>query len=452
MSGEILLTDFEMILLVLAMSIVFMILILLFFFYWKSYRKDKLTNFASIEERLEINSTLLNLDPTFNKKHFVELANLKSNNLFNNNFVKKLNKERKKVTIPNDINNTFFGWFFFVKNIDDTELYNLINAEGFMYLYFLKTTAFLFFIMSLISLFLILPIITYNDHSPIRSPSNPYTNALYSNSTNLNQTKLDFLQSLTAKNVYNNEVKIYLILLISYIICIMGYYHVYNYKKKLDLMSEYNKDDDIDNDVSVHSIHIREINKHLSYKESSKLLEDFFKIHFYDDVISIQVIPNYDKIVKLINEMFQLQCELNKIERNNYLLLKKVTKKINGVVVDYETYLKEKVKIIDKLKEYYRKLIARKTTGNAFICFKNPQTAKKILKNKSLFINQNKNTFHGSILQMENWRIKKASSPSDLIWQNIKYTKRNRLLKMILFTAILFYACLFVITPKVVSL
>lgn len=423
------------------------------FFYWKKFRQDKLTNQPSIEEYIEENSTLLDLDPSFNKKYFVELANLKSDNILSNNFAKSQYNYRKTIIIPESFDNSIFGWLSFIRNIDDTKLFNLLNAEGFMYLYFLKTTYFLLFIMSFMSILLVVPIIVYNDSNiSLRSHSNEVNGLQIKNSTSNNTVyELDFLQSLTVKNIYNNDAKIYVILVISYIITFMAYYHVYNYKKKLELLTQYHENDNLDNDVSLHTIHLREINKYLTYKETLKLLSDFFQIHFFNEVLSIQVIPNYDKIVKIINTMFSLESELNKVERDNYYNFIKQKKEINGVVVDYEVFLKQKIKISQNILDYYRQLLARENTGNAFVCFKNPQIVQQILKNTNKYITSYGHTFHGTLLNMKNWRIKRAAAPSDIIWDNIKYSKRNRLIKMFLFTAVFFYICLDVFTPKVVS-
>ena len=474
-NSEFVLTDLEKLIIIFLICILFAGIMLIIFYWWRIYRRDRLANNPSIEDITQEESMKLKLDQTFDKKYFIELANLKSHNQIKNSFSQNNYKYRKNIIIPHSLDDDLFGWWSFCGNFNENQLLNLLNTEGYMYLYFLKSTYYFLLLISCISIFIILPINIYNDEFiSIREQGSTkkLVDKLLKNSTDttLNNTvQLDFLTSMTAKNIYNSDNKIYIILILSYLITFLAYYYVYNYKKKLDSISrneEYNKriydpdgdnqdivDDSIDNDVSTHSIHIREINRNLSYKETLKLLSDYFNMRFFNEVLSIQVVPNYDKIIGIIDRRYHYECELNKTQFFNFNKPErlKARKTINGCNVDLELYYRNKIIILERLIDFYRKLLVRKNTGNAFICFKNPNIVKNILENKEKFIFSNKDTLHGTLLGVKNWNVKKAPLPSDIIWQNIKYSKRNRIFKMYFFTFVLFFVFLYLVTPKEVK-
>jgi hypothetical protein len=61
------------------------------------------------------------------------------------------------------------------------------------------------------------------------------------------------------------------------------------------------------------------------------------------------------------------------------------------------------------------------------------------------------NGFEGTLLNIKNWIIKRAPSPSDILWDNIKYSRKWRTIRMISFTIALFIVCLIIITPNVIN-
>lgn len=453
-------SDFVKLLIIFTISIIFMFLVLLFFNKWKKIRKDKLQIFHFSDDYIdeEIKS---DIDPTFNKKAFVEISSLRKPKKIGSS--KKYHVKNYKSLLDKSQDSSFFGWFEFIRNLDDSDLYNLVNAEGFMYLYFLKSTGFFLLLLTVFSVFILIPLYKNGDNieklnglisEKMRNLTNnsTYNTSQYEdNSSNVSYIHYDYLLSLTILNVYESDNKIYLILIFSYVVTFLAFLHVYNYKRKLDLLtkSDVNKDN-IDSEMSKHTIHIRGLNKKLSFKEAQRLLLDFFNLTFQNyDIISVQVIPSYDKIIDLIDKKFQLESQLNILQRLNYnkpYILK--SKKFHGdFLVDEEKYTFEEIKILDKVIDFYRRLIARKNTGNAFISFKNQEDCLAIIKNKEE-VTSKKDTLHGALLNVNNWRINKAPTPSDIIWQNIKYSKKARIIKMIFITFILFYTCLFVITPK----
>ena len=97
--------------------------------------------------------------------------------------------------------------------------------------------------------------------------------------------------------------------------------------------------------------------------------------------------------------------------------------------------------------KFYRELNSKRNTGNAFILFKSPTIVDEILNHKEIIIGR-MNSFEGTLLNVGNWIIKRAPTPSDILWDNIKYSKKWRTIKMIVFTLVLFIGCLIIITPN----
>jgi hypothetical protein len=283
---------------------------------------------------------------------------------------------------------SFFGWMKFVYNTNDKQVFSLCNAEGFMYLYFLRTTGFFFLIISIFSILVFIPLFTINFFE-------------------YKHIDLTTLQKLTIKNAYLNKGKLWLVLFFSFLYTFMAYYHVYNYKKKLEMIhTMVQTEDSMDSDMSLHTIHIRGLNRNLSYLDAKKILQSFFDIQFSGLVCEIQVIPSYDKLMDLIERKFTTEAYINKFKNLNMKnSQKRAVVKIGeglckGRIVDAEVYYKNWLNIIENMLRFYRQLNAKKNTGNAFISFSNPYTVENILNNKKIIKNQ-ANTFHGKLLNIE---------------------------------------------------
>jgi len=143
-----------------------------------------------------------------------------------------------------------------VWNVTDLQVYSLCNAEGLMYLYFLKTTANLFLAFSVISLFIFLPLFVYNsDESNITSIGNSTIIDNYTTLTNVtinktivlvNMTELKemvkkVLHKLTIKQSFNNSDTLVIVLVFSFIFTLLAFYHIYSYGKKLRMINQFNK-------------------------------------------------------------------------------------------------------------------------------------------------------------------------------------------------------------------
>ncbi len=192
---------------------------------------------------------------------------------------------------------SFFGWIKFVYNTNDKQVFSLCNAEGFMYLYFLRTTGLMLLTMSFFSIILMIPLFS------VKSEDND---------------NFSILQKLTIKNAYNSEIKLYIVLIVSLAYTILSYFYVYNFRKKLDIIkNSVQSEDSLDNDISSHTLHIRGINKNLSYTEAKKILNSFFEIYF-PNIIEIHVIANYDKLMELIDRKFSVESYHNKYRIKNW--------------------------------------------------------------------------------------------------------------------------------------
>ena len=185
----------------------------------------------------------------------------------------------------------------------------------------------------------------------------------------------------------------------------MAYYHVYNYKKKLELIrKKVETEDSMDSEISHHTLHIRGLNKNLSYLEAKRIIHNFFDIHFNDLILEIQVIPNYDNLMSLIDRKFEIETKYDKYknlnDKNKKQRALESLEWICGSKVDGEIYYKNWIKIINGMLKFYRKLNMKKNTGNAFISFKNSYITEEILNNKNL-IYKHSDTFNGQLLEIK---------------------------------------------------
>ena len=281
---------------------------------------------------------------------------------------------------------SFFGWMKFVYKTNDKQVFSLCNAEGFMYLYFLRSTGFFFLIISFFSVLVFIPLFSIKFFET-------------------REFDITSLQKLTIKNAYDSKGKLGLVLFFSFLYTFMAYYHIYNYKKKLELVQrKVETEDSMDSDISMHSLHIRGLNKNLSYTEAKRIVKNFFDINFNGLIVEIQVIPNYDNLMSLIDRKFEIESKIDKYKKlnshNNKTRATKSLAIVCGDKVDAEIYYQHWKKIIDNMLKFYRKLNSKLNTGNVFISFKNPNIIKEIIKNKKLIYGHS-DTFEGQLLQIK---------------------------------------------------
>ena len=154
-------SDWEKLFLVLGISIIFGIICLIIFHFFRQYRKDKLiTNKFSMNYKDEIDTDDIYVH--LNERGAKELADSRvsraseSGRMTKNDSL-KYNHEKIKQLRKKTKDYSFFGWFKFIYYISDKEVMTVMNAEGYIYIYYQRITGNLFLFLSFISLFFLIP-------------------------------------------------------------------------------------------------------------------------------------------------------------------------------------------------------------------------------------------------------------------------------------------------------
>ena len=461
-------SDWGKLFIVLLVSIIFFIICIIIFHFFRQYRKDKLiTNKFSMTYKDEIDTDDMYL--FLNERGAKELAEQRMSKISDKSKTKSsnYNHERIKTLRKKTKDYSFFGWFKFIYNISDKDVMTVMNAEGYIYIYYQRITAFLFLFLSFISLFILVPLyligktesneildefmnLTFSNTSTI-TPINFHNNSL--------KKELPSLLKPTIANAYTSPFKLWVILIFSVFYTCAAYYHLYAFVKKIIEIKKNYKiiDHSLENIIRKHAIHIRGINQSLSYLEAKKFIENFFQTNFSSHLVGIQLIANYDILDSLIEKKFLYQSfheKYNQYNLSHYPERKQLSSencfnccKKHKKKIDAEIYFQHLANINEKMLKFYRQLNSRRNTGNVFILFKSPLIVDEILNHKEIIIGK-MNSFEGTLLNVGNWIIKRAPTPSDILWDNIKYSKKWRTIRMVVFTVTLFIICLIIITPN----
>ena len=460
-------SDWGKLFIVLLVSILFWILCVIIFHFFRQYRKDKLiTNKFSMTYKDEIDTDDMYL--FLNERGAKELAEQRMSKIsdksknrssnYNHERIKKLRKKTKDYS--------FFGWFKFIYNISDKDVMTVMNAEGYIYIYYQRITAFLFLFLSFFSLVILVPLYLIGKTEENSEILDQFMNLTFSNTSTITpiihnnslKKELPSLLKPTIANAYTNPFKLWIILFFSVFYTCAAYYHLYAFVKKIiEIKKNYKTiDHSLENIIRKHAIHIRGINQSLSYLEAKKFIENFFQTNFSTHLVGIELIANYDILDSLIEKKFLYQSfhekysqynlshypERKELSSGHWLNCCKKHKKI-----DAQIYFQHLTNINEKMLKFYRQLNSRRNTGNAFILFKSPLIVDDILNHKEIIIGK-MNSFEGTLLNVGNWIIKRAPTPSDILWDNIKYSKKWRTIRMVVFTLVLFIVCLIIITPN----
>lgn len=460
-------SDWGKLFIVLLVSIIFFIICVIIFHFFRQYRKDKLiTNKFSMTYKDEIDTDDMYL--FLNERGAKELAEQRMSKIsdksknrssnYNHERIKKLRKKTKDYS--------FFGWFKFIYNISDKDVMTVMNAEGYIYIYYQRITAFLFLFLSFFSLVILVPLYLIGKAEENSEILDQFMNLTFSNTSTITpiihnnslKKELPSLLKPTIANAYTNPFKLWIILFFSVFYTCAAYYHLYAFVKKIiEIKKNYKTiDHSLENIIRKHAIHIRGINQSLSYLEAKKFIENFFQTNFSTHLVGIELIANYDILDSLIEKKFLYQSfhekysqynlshypERKELSSGHWLNCCKKHKKI-----DAQIYFQHLTNINEKMLKFYRQLNSRRNTGNAFILFKSPLIVDDILNHKEIIIGK-MNSFEGTLLNVGNWIIKRAPTPSDILWDNIKYSKKWRTIRMVVFTLVLFIVCLIIITPN----
>ena len=460
-------SDWGKLFIVLLVSIIFFIICVIIFHFFRQYRKDKLiTNKFSMTYKDEIDTDDMYL--FLNERGAKELAEQRMSKIsdksknrssnYNHERIKKLRKKTKDYS--------FFGWFKLIYNISDKDVMTVMNAEGYIYIYYQRITAFLFLFLSFFSLVILVPLYLIGKTEENSEILDQFMNLTFSNTSTITpiihnnslKKELPSLLKPTIANAYTNPFKLWIILFFSVFYTCAAYYHLYAFVKKIiEIKKNYKTiDHSLENIIRKHAIHIRGINQSLSYLEAKKFIENFFQTNFSTHLVGIELIANYDILDSLIEKKFLYQSfhekysqynlshypERKELSSGHWLNCCKKHKKI-----DAQIYFQHLTNINEKMLKFYRQLNSRRNTGNAFILFKSPLIVDDILNHKEIIIGK-MNSFEGTLLNVGNWIIKRAPTPSDILWDNIKYSKKWRTIRMVVFTLALFIVCLIIITPN----
>ena len=460
-------SDWGKLFIVLLVSIIFFIICVIIFHFFRQYRKDKLiTNKFSMTYKDEIDTDDMYL--FLNERGAKELAEQRMSKIsdksknrssnYNHERIKKLRKKTKDYS--------FFGWFKFIYNISDKDVMTVMNAEGYIYIYYQRITAFLFLFLSFFSLVILVPLYLIGKTEENSEILDQFMNLTFSNTSTITpiihnnslKKELPSLLKPTIANAYTNPFKLWIILFFSVFYTCAAYYHLYAFVKKIiEIKKNYKTiDHSLENIIRKHAIHIRGINQSLSYLEAKKFIENFFQTNFSTHLVGIELIANYDILDSLIEKKFLYQSfhekysqynlshypERKELSSGHWLNCCKKHKKI-----DAQIYFQHLTNINEKMLKFYRQLNSRRNTGNAFILFKSPLIVDDILNHKEIIIGK-MNSFEGTLLNVGNWIIKRAPTPSDILWDNIKYSKKWRTIRMVVITLALFIVCLIIITPN----
>jgi hypothetical protein len=86
-----------------------------------------------------------------------------------------------------------------------------------------------------------------------------------------------------------------------------------------------------------------------------------------DQVSQIHVITNYDRLMDLINDKFNLETAYNQFKQKNLSYNKRIKSKVGDIYVDAEIYHENLIKINGNLLNFYRKLNSNSNTGIIYI-------------------------------------------------------------------------------------
>ena len=460
-------SDWGKLFIVLLVSIIFFIICIIIFHFFRQYRKDKLiTNKFSMTYKDEIDTDDMYL--FLNERGAKELAEQRISKISDKSKTKSsnYNHERIKALRKKTKDYSFFGWFKFIYNISDKDVMTVMNAEGYIYIYYQRITAFLFLFLSFFSLVILVPLYLIGKTEENSEILDQFMNLTFSNTSTITpiihnnslKKELPSLLKPTIANAYTNPFKLWIILFFSVFYTCAAYYHLYAFVKKIiEIKKNYKTiDHSLENIIRKHAIHIRGINQSLSYLEAKKFIENFFQTNFSTHLVGIELIANYDILDSLIEKKFLYQSfhekysqynlshypERKELSSGHWLNCCKKHKKI-----DAQIYFQHLTNINEKMLKFYRQLNSRRNTGNAFILFKSPLIVDDILNHKEIIIGK-MNSFEGTLLNVGNWIIKRAPTPSDILWDNIKYSKKWRTIRMVVFTLALFIVCLIIITPN----
>jgi len=323
---------------------------------------------------------------------------------------------------------SFFEWINVLNVIPDNDVIMHCRKDGFLYLLFIQYLYKYFFIITVLNCAVLLPIFLIN-------------------------TKIDtqLLAAYTIKSIIGQNWKLWVVLAFTIIYTIMAFIMLYLFRQRLRTISETENKGMIDSLCMKRALQITGLPPEMLGKaHEARIMEFFEEIIGENEVISVKLVPDYKEMYSLILEKNKILEKLERTKKANMRI--HIREKIRkGVLcckqyVDAESEYTNMLENIQKEEEKNKNVIIQ-GTGTAFVIFRSPENAynaRRIVRRK----------FHlgprYSDLHLENWYIKKAPPPSDIIWENMGISKMYRILLLLMSNVPLIIISVLMVVPMVI--
>lgn len=264
------------------------------------------------------------------------------------------------------------------------------------------------------------------------------------------------LQILTIGNIVHEgkHSRMWAVFSVTLIVSFLTYFFIYKQKKRIDRVNYLTYDESLnDFDISKYTLLIRNIPRYLRSSDGDNMLFHFFREFYRDQVISAHIIPNLSDLEQAMERRNYYLKKLGYyVEYNNKNGKRATIKQGNAClcwkreVVDAVNHYKKKIQEIDRIIPKLKNHGFRENTGIAYVTFGSKEIQQKAMKDFN-FLKANPIRFLNKQLKIQNWKIEKCSSPSDIIWRNLNKNYKTRYLRK----ALIYFAVLVVsfiwITP-----
>lgn len=257
------------------------------------------------------------------------------------------------------------------------------------------------------------------------------------------------LQILTIGNIVHEgkHSRMWAVFSVTLIVSFLTYFFIYKQKKRIDRVNYLTYDESLnDFDISKYTLLIRNIPRYLRSSDGDNMLFHFFREFYRDQVISAHIIPNLSDLEQAMERRNYYLKKLGYyVEYNNKNGKRATIKQGNAClcwkreVVDAVNHYKKKIQEIDRIIPKLKNHGFRENTGIAYVTFGSKEIQQKAMKDFN-FLKANPIRFLNKQLKIQNWKIEKCSSPSDIIWRNLNKNYKTRYLRK----ALIYFAVLVV--------
>ena len=268
-----------------------------------------------------------------------------------------------------------------------------------------------------------------------------------------NGTEGDWLTKLSTSSILDSDIRLTALLCLGFVTLTYAYINLITLNRNREMILEITEQTtSIESKFSANTIHVKGIDRNLNYLKIKSIMASLFEKVFPGKVLEITVIPRYSTLLSLYTERHRLESKLCGFKELNEAKNIRISMRLGilGPNVDGVNYIEQELKIIDKIISFYRGLNNKENCGNAFVSFYSKKTVEKLLKNQHVLF-QHKRSLEGKLLNLPDWKLSKAASPSNIIWENIKYGRLGRFLKMITNNILFFFLSFVLLSPAHIS-